>query len=99
MRWQNHKAGTTLRQLMQQQFCLCRPPNDRKKMNFQVVAWAKLPRTECASNCLTFLGVFQVLIQSLSGEGAAFVVSPTKRNSLVFCCQIEYCIEICNINR
>jgi hypothetical protein len=40
MRWQNHKAGTTLRQLMQQQFCLCRPPNDRKKMNFQVVALA-----------------------------------------------------------
>jgi hypothetical protein len=43
MRWQNHKAGTTLRQLMQQQFCLCRPPNDRKKMNFQVVAWANYP--------------------------------------------------------
>ena len=98
MRWQNHKAGTTLRQLMQQQFCLCRPPNDRKN-EFSGGCLGELPRTECASNCLTFLGVFQVLIQSLSGEGAAFVVSPTKRNSLVFCCQIEYCIEICNINR
>ena len=63
MRWQNHKAVTTLRQLMQQQFCLCRPPNDRKN-EFSGGFLGELPRTECASNCLTFLGVFQVLIQS-----------------------------------